>query len=81
MTIKQIKNKIKPLVDPNKTISHGRPLFHDAVSKCGLNVKVEKGNSALWNSVWNLYVRLNQLTNSSAAKVLESVEESYVVAP
>ena len=79
LTTNQIKTKIKALVDPSKTISHGRPLFHDAVKKCGLNVRLEKSNSQLWNGVWNLYLRLNNLTNSSAAKVLESADESYIM--
>jgi len=80
LTVKQIKTKIKALVDPNKTISHGRPLFHNAVKKCGLNVRVENSNSQLWGGVWNLYLRLNNLTNTTAAKVLESASESYIMA-
>ena len=81
LTVNQIKSKIKALVDPNKTINHGRPLFHDAVKKCGLNVRLEKNDSQLWNDVWNLYLRLNNLTNSTAAKVIESADKSYTISP
>lgn len=77
LTDKQIKTKILLLIDANKTINHGRPLFYDAVKKCGLNVRLEDCKSELWNNVWSLYLRLNYLTTSIASKVLESVDDSY----
>ncbi|MDL2284388.1 hypothetical protein LJC19_04520 [Oxalobacter sp. OttesenSCG-928-P03] len=76
---KNIREKIRPLTDPNETINHGRPLFHDAVRKCGLNVRTEDNKSALWKLVWNLYIKLHHLTNyMPATKVLESFDDSWV---
>lgn len=75
----QISAKIKPLTDPRRTINHGRPLFYDALKKCGLNVSVYKNKDPLWMAVWELYVRLNHLTSGSAAKVIESSDCSWVM--
>lgn len=81
LTDAQIKKKIKLLTDPRETKDHGRALFHDAAKKCGLNVTTIDNKHATWRLVWELYLRLNSLTNSHAAKVIETVDESYTASP
>lgn len=78
-TTQQITTKIKPLTDPKRTITHGRPLFHDALKKCGLNVTVYPNREPLWMAVWELYVRLSYLTDRHAAKIIESSDSSWVM--
>lgn len=73
----QIRKKIRLLTDPKQTGDHGRPLFHDAAKKCGLNVVVVENKDPIWRIVWEIYLRLNHLTTSTVAKVIESTEESY----
>jgi hypothetical protein len=74
----QIKQRIKPLTDPKRTTDHGRPVFHDEASRCGLKIKVYDNKNKVWQIVWELYVRLNFITSTSVTKVIESIEESYV---
>ena len=76
----QIRNKMRPLLDPDYAKVHGRPLYHDVAKKCGLAVKLQPLHSPLWEAVWELYVRLNNLTSFpmfGTAKVVESAETLY----
>lgn len=76
---RRIRTKIEELTDPNKTINHGRPVFHDTAVQCGLNVALHQCKSKLWRAVWELYVRLNFLTNSSSPKIIESADYTWAV--
>ncbi len=76
----QIKNRIKPFLDPKYTKVHGRGIYHDVAKKCGLNVELHDTMSEVWQIVWELYVRLNYVVSHNAAKVIES-SEHYWVAP
>lgn len=74
-----IRSKIKPFLDPQYTISHGRPMYPDSISKTGLNIEVMDRKCDLWQTIWSLYVRLNHVvnTNLSATKVIESLLTEY----
>lgn len=74
----QIKSKIEPFLDPLATQDHGRPLFADAVKRCGLKIRMRSNQEELWRLVWALYIRLNFVTSNISAKIIESVDESYV---
>jgi len=78
-TAKAIENKIKLFTDPNAaTVSHGRPIYHDAAVRCGLGVKVVDNKSGLWKNVWALYIRLNHVTNRThLVKLIESTSDSF----
>lgn len=76
-TPSKIRAKIKPFLDPKFTKSHGRPIYHDVASKCGLDVQVEKLKSPLWTKIWELYVRLNTAVSTNTAKIIESCEDHY----
>lgn len=73
----RIKGKIKPFLNPKYTKVHGRPIYRDVAAKCGLSIKNYEVKSALWQTVWNLYVRLSHLLGTNSAKVVESYQESY----
>ena len=79
LSIAQIKQKIKPLLDPKHTKVHGRPIYYDTAKKCGLNIRLFDLKSEAWQTVWNLYVRLDYFVSSKATKVIESVEDSFIV--
>ena len=38
MSEKTIETRIQPFLDPQRTLSHGRPIFRDDARKCGLRV-------------------------------------------
>lgn len=81
LTPGKIKSKIKPFLDPKYTKVHGRPIYHDLAKKCGLEIEVYDLRSPLWQLVWQIYVRLNHLVSSRAAKIIESFEDSYTAFP
>lgn len=75
---KEIRNKVKPFLDPQHTISHGRPIYQDIAKRCGLNVNLIDKDSELWQSVWSLYIRLNHLVSAtSVSRVVESFSTEY----
>ncbi len=77
LSIRQIRQKIKPFLDPKHTKVHGRPIYHDTAEKCGLNINLFDSKSEIWQTVWKLYVRMNHYVSHEAAKVIESAEDSY----
>ena len=78
LSITQIKQKIKPFLDPKHTKVHGRPIYYDTAGKCGLNVRLFDSESETWQIVWKLYVRMNYFVSNNASKVIESAEDSYI---
>lgn len=79
LTPRRIKNKIKAFLDPKYTKVHGRPIYHDVATKCGLNIKLYDIKDPIWQLVWKLYIRLDYVVSHDAAKVVESSQDSYSV--
>jgi len=76
-SVTQIARLIRPFTDPLETKDHGRPVFCDNAKKCGLNVSIIENKSALWRKVWELYLRLNHLTETGCSKVIETGDEHF----
>ena len=76
---KTIKNKIKPFLDPKVQKDHGRPIYHDVASRCGLNLELIDNTDDKWKLVWHLYTRLAHVVNTNVAKIIESSDESYTM--
>jgi Serine dehydrogenase proteinase len=73
-----IRKSIRPFIDPDITMSHGRALNHERASACGLNIEFMDLNSDLWKNVWSIYSRSNFVVDAtSTAKLVETVENSY----
>lgn len=77
----KIKTKIKPFLDPRYTKVHGRPIYHDVAKGCGLNIQLYDNYDSKWQTVSQLYVKLNYFVSNNASKTIESVEDSYVAPP
>lgn len=77
-TAARIRRRIKQLLDPTYSKAHGRPIYPDVASRCGLDVDVQDLGSEVWSKVWELYTRLNCIVSNMASKVVESRRESYV---
>ncbi len=76
----KIRKKIKPFLDPRHTKVHGRPIYHDSVRDCGLDPHVYDIKDPVWQTVWQLYVRLNHVVSNvsvGSAKIIESAEDFY----
>jgi hypothetical protein len=74
---KVITDKIKTFLTPERTKTHGRPIYRDEASKCGLNVEEIEPEASYWPAVYALYIRSNNLVQTRAAKCVESAEHSY----
>ena len=74
-----IRERIKPLLDPAYSKAHGRPIYPDVAEQCGLSVEVQDLRSGLWSKIWELYVRLEYLVSTAGCKVVESGDEHYIV--
>lgn len=76
-SIPQIKQQIKPFLDPQHTKVHGRPIYHDTAKTCGLPVKLFDSESNIWQIVLKLYVRMNYYVSNHAPKLIESAGSRY----
>jgi ATP-dependent protease ClpP protease subunit len=82
LSVKNIRERIKPFLDPKHSISHGRPIYHNIAKQAGLNVECLDYRSDLWRSIWSLYIRLNFVVgNIESAKVIESLFTEYTASP
>jgi len=80
----EIKRRIKPFLDPTHTKVHGRPIYYDVAKKSGLTVKLYDLRSDLWQTVWELYIRLNYLVSfpmGECAKIIETTQDAYHASP
>jgi hypothetical protein len=76
-TLPDIKRCIRPFVDPKQTLEHGRAIFREQVSKCGLQTGVLPIDEKVWPVVWDLHIRYEHVMNSHHAKMVESAKASY----
>jgi hypothetical protein len=74
---KTIVRKIKTFLTPERTKTHGRPIYRDEASECGLNIELADPDSSYWAPIYELYIRTNNLVQTRVAKCIESSESSY----
>lgn len=74
----EIKEKLEKFLKPEETKSHGRPIFAKEASNCGLNVETLKVDSDLWDLIYEIYVRTNQLVSTTAVKCIETKDHSFI---
>lgn len=79
-TASEIKKKIAVFLTPDKTKSHGRSIFHEEATSCGLNVELIDLDSELWRKSYELYVRLDNFTRNRAFKCIENCDQSFSAA-
>lgn len=79
LSMKVIKEKLKPLLSPLMTKSHGRPIFIEEAKKCGLNINKLDYKSKLWENIWDLYIRTDYCLKKDCIKVVESSVDNYIV--
>jgi Serine dehydrogenase proteinase len=72
-----ILRKIKMFLTPERTKTHGRPIYRDEAKRCGLNIEHADPDSAFWATVYALYIRTNNAVQTNVSKCIESSEHSY----
>ena len=73
----EIKSKISMFLTPERTKSHGRPIYADEASACGLSVEKVPVTGKLWQTVYRLYIRADNFVKTNASKCIESKSHSF----
>lgn len=76
---KDILKHIKIFLTPERTKTHGRPIYRDEASGCGLNIDLADPDAEYWACVYELYLRSNNYVQTEHAKCIESEQHSYTV--
>jgi hypothetical protein len=73
-----IKRKIRVFLDPSAgTVDHGRPIYCQEADECGLEIEQIDIKSALWKSLYQLYVRAGMFVTRFAAKSIENRKDGF----
>jgi hypothetical protein len=82
MSAEEIRAKIRPFIDPEVTLAHGRRIGLDMAQQCGLSVGEIPLQSETWLLLWELYVRTDWYVTNQASKLVQtrshSVEMPFV---
>lgn len=78
---KIIKKNIAIFLTPEKTKTHGRPIYIDEAIKSKLQIEEIDLYSTIGNLIYELHVRTNHFVNSKASKCFESKDHMFIVPP
>lgn len=77
-----IKKSIKVFLDPSAgTLAHGRPIYLEEAKGSGLIIDEIDVKNALWELIYELYVRTDRFVSRGASKAVESSQESFHFPP
>lgn len=75
---KKIAKQVEMFLTPERTKTHGRPIYSENAIECGLNVEKIDHTEQIWNLVYELHIRLNHFVSGEAAKCIESKDQSFI---
>jgi Serine dehydrogenase proteinase len=75
---KEIKKKIEIFLTPQRTKTHGRPIYKEEAATCGLKIESRDVKDKFWELVYELYIRTNNFVSTKAAKCIESANYSFL---
>lgn len=73
-----IQNNIGLFLTPESKKTHGRPIYWEEASKCGLSIEKIEIQSKLWQLLYELYIRTSEYVSTTVAKCIESKEHSFI---
>lgn len=76
---KDIEEKIKIFLTPERTKIHGRPIYKSETADCGLMIESADIKDKLWELIYELYIRTDNFVGTKVAKCIESKEHSFFV--
>ena len=76
-----IKKKIKIFLTPERTKTHGRPIYRDEAKQCGLNIESRDVKEKIWELVYELYIRTENFVSGKASKTIESKNNGFFTVP
>ena len=71
-TSNQIKKRMQVFLHPKHTKTHGRPIYSQEASDCGLDVEMVDFQSDTWTLLYELYLRTSEFVSHGAAKAIET---------
>ena len=77
--VPEIRKRIDVFCSPDRTMSHGRPIYQAEAAACGLAVEVADVKSHVWKTAYELQIRLDAYVSTQAAKAIEWAKDGYVV--
>lgn len=77
----KIKKRIKIFLTPERTKTHGRPIYRDEARRCGLNIDSRDVNSKVWEIIYELYIRTDNFVSGKSSKTIESKDNSFFAVP
>mgnify|MGYP001113658645 CR=1 FL=1 len=77
----EIKDKVRLLLDPKQTKSHGRPIYWEQLQEMGLCVELVDNQSKLWQLVFELHIRSDWYVSNPASKLIETCKLHFETAP
>ncbi len=77
MKAPDIKKNIEIFLTPKRKKAHGRPIYRDEVTTCGLNIDKVDVKGKMWQLIYELYLRTDNFVSTHAAKCVETKELSF----
>jgi hypothetical protein len=68
----EIRTKIRPFIDPEVTLAHGRRIGIDLARRCGLTVSEIPLQGDAWPLVWELYIRTDWYVTNQCSKLVQT---------
>lgn len=81
-TDEEIRARIKPFLEVDVSITHGRPIYFDrAAASLGTQVVgLVDSRSDYGKDIWELYVRSSHAVENESSKLIESTHNSFMMA-
>ncbi|MBI4352329.1 MAG: hypothetical protein HY593_00235 [Candidatus Omnitrophica bacterium] len=76
---KAIRTLIRVFIDPEETLQHGRPIYHERAKDCGIIIGTLGLDNPIWNAIWELQLRYDHVLNRAYGKLFEAVGSSFTM--
>lgn len=77
MSEAEVRDRIKPFIDPSITSSHGRRISLETARDSGLRTEEISLREKRWNLLWELFIRADYYVTIKASKVVETKEHHF----
>ncbi len=72
-----IGERIGAFLTPERTKTHGRPIYRDEASECGLAIRRVEVTERLWQLAFELYLRANAYVSTPVTKCVETKSHAF----
>lgn len=74
-----IKKKIRVFIEPEAKKHHGRAIHRDEATSCGLAIENWNTRDGKWKTLYELYRRTKNYTDTRVVKCIEHKDDSFAV--